>query len=368
MCGRIVAAAMPDLTTVADVPDLTALSDDLPTGRIVVAKLGSYTDKRYGAFGITEQHLASWQRNLAACFDGRAAIDFDHSPEKGQGTKAAAWITSLERKSGAELQAEDATRFARLDPTAIYAASNVEFSAAGAKSIRDKEYRYISPTFVDDFTDEAGAKHGPALIGAGLTNRPFLRKGMPAISLSADEYQEPAQSVAEPSDSRGRMPDLTAIAKKLGLDENADEAKILSFIPESATGVKVLSGEEYAGLLSRASAGDAAVASLQTTKFETAWTKALDEGRVAPANEDDFKSLAEINVDLAVKTLDGLAKIVPTKPAGSGNEKTLDEDAPEGVDQERFELDQKVQARMLANGDDDYTKALGQVMATEGNA
>src|ERR1044072_5365237 len=123
-----------DLVSLADLP-VTLENGDLPTIKIPVAKLGSYRDKRYGRFAITDKDYASWQRNLNECFGGRACIDFDHSPEKGQGTKAAGWITSLEEKTGAQLQPVDPGRFAKLDPGAVYVASDVELSKAGAESI-----------------------------------------------------------------------------------------------------------------------------------------------------------------------------------------------------------------------------------------
>lgn len=349
---------MPDLFTIADLP--RALDDtDLPTIRMVVAKLGSYQDKRYGAFAITDKHLAGWQRNLAELPDGQAPIDFDHSPEKGQGSKAAGWITSLERRTGADLQAEDPKRFARLDPAAVYAASTVELSRAGAQAVRDREYRYISPTFVDDWADEHGAKRGPALIGAGMTNRPFLKRGMPAISLSEDDFQAPAEETPHGSDSRGRM-SLTAIAKALGIanPEAATEATILEAFPgDTAGGVKILAADEYAGLIARAAAGDAATTALAETKFESAWKRALEDPagpRVTPAQETDFKALAEVNLDLAVKTLDGLphvalntrAKGDPTPPPGGGA--VLD-----GVDEDRQGLHERAMTKLLADGVDE---------------
>lgn len=346
---------MPDLQTIVDVPALTLEAGDLPTSRIPVAKLGAYKDKRYGAFGITDQHLQSWQRNLTEHFDGRAPIDFDHSPEKGAGTRAAGWITSVERCTGAELQAEDPKRFAKLDPAAVYAASTVEWSKAGAEAIRNREYAYISPTFPENWTDEGGVSRGSALIGAGLTNRPFLRRGMPAISLSDDVFQEPAEETPTESDSRGRMSHFAAIAKRLGLAEDADEAKILEQLPDNAAGVKVLTAEEYAGLLSRATAGDTAVRSLADNTFEAAWKRALEDPkgpRVTPAQEGEFKQLADLNLELAVKTLDGLPQVaITTKAKGEGTPTSLGADPQPGeVDEDRQDLHDRAVTALSAQG------------------
>jgi phage I-like protein len=286
-----------DLFAIADAP--TTL-DDSRRKRIPVARLDRFKDRRYGEFSITPEDAASWKRNLAEHFNGEALIDFDHSPEKGKGTKAAGWIRDL------VVEGE-------------HVLADVEFTPAGAEAIRNGEYRYISPTFVGAWKDEHGVDRGKTLLGAGLTNRPFLRKRMPAISLSEDFEAVAAQP--DRSDSRGRM-SLSAIATKLGLADDADEAQILDAIdarPETS-GMVLLSADEHADLLVKAAAGETAA----TDRFATAYAKALDEGRVAPASKSGFEKLAEVDLDLAVKTLDELPPVVKTEPKG--------EPAPAGED------------------------------------
>lgn len=157
----------PGLVTLADLPDLAAGKNRTT---IVVARLDDrLRDPRYGAFKITQDDVDGWTRNVTETFGGRVAIDYDHSSDRGGGTRAAAWITGL-HQDGKLVTAD------------------VEFTPRGAKSIRNGDYRYISPTFVANYTDEHGEKHGKALIGAALTNRPVLRKGMPCLSLSRDEF------------------------------------------------------------------------------------------------------------------------------------------------------------------------------------
>lgn len=162
------------LTAAIDAP--ITLGDTLTEGpsrsRIVVAKLGKYQDKRYGNFQITREDYDGWQRNLSKSFNGRVPIDIDHAPEKGRGTEAAAWITNLD-----------------LDGDKVLA--DVEWTPLGERAVKERRYLYISPTFVQDWKDETGAKSGRALIGAALTNRPFLRKDMPALTLAeGDEAME----------------------------------------------------------------------------------------------------------------------------------------------------------------------------------
>lgn len=133
-----------------------------------VARLGSFYDKRYGTFSITPEHVASWSATLTAHQNGEAPVDYDHSPEKGKGTRAAAWIRDL-----------------KLDGERVLA--KIAWTDAGAKAVRGGEYRYLSPTFTDSYKDEQGNPVGKALLGAALTNRPFLRQGMAAVNLSMSE-------------------------------------------------------------------------------------------------------------------------------------------------------------------------------------
>jgi hypothetical protein len=156
------------LITLADLPALAG--GKKPTTTIVVARLDdNLRDPRYGSFKITQRDVDGWTHNLADTFGGRVSIDFDHSSDRGGGTRAAAWITGL-HQDGKLVTAD------------------VEWTPKGAKSVRNGDWRYISPTFVNDFKDEHGESHGRALIGAALTNRPVLRKGMPTLSLSRDAF------------------------------------------------------------------------------------------------------------------------------------------------------------------------------------
>ena len=157
-----------NLITLADLPEL-ARGERRAT--IIVARLDDrLRDPRYGKFAITQEDVDGWKRNLAETFGGQVSIDFDHSSDRGGGTRAAAWITGL-GQSGKLVTAD------------------VEFTPRGAKAVRRGDYRYISPTFVSDFKDEHGESRGRALIGAALTNRPVLRKGMPTLSLSRDHIE-----------------------------------------------------------------------------------------------------------------------------------------------------------------------------------
>jgi hypothetical protein len=403
---------MPDLITLADLPELAG-DDPSPRTTITVARLdNNLHDPRYGKFGITQADVDGWKRNLSEVFGGRVSIDADHSSDRGKGTKASAWITGLSQQ-GKKVQAA------------------VEFTPAGAKQVRDREYLYISPTFVENYVDEHKVGHGKALLGAALTNRPVLRQDMPTLSLSRDPFDgvatvegkknrkqrkqasrarahasarvmELARDAA--SDSRRRM-DLKELAKQMGLDEDADHATVLAAVaaievPTTDTdttaadkaakdakaakklakktkkkGRKLmgLSAKETAKLLSDANAGQAASVQLAEQTFDTEFAKTLSEGRVGPDQEDTLRALFRENPDLAVKTLKSLHRIIPMTPRGSGDGGTEALAAPAGVDQDRFQLHREAieRAKTLAKEQDispDEAYALAAIELDEQHA
>lgn len=138
-----------------------------PKQRIQIAKLGEdFEHGRYGRFAITPEDVSTWQKNLSALPGGRALIDADHMADRTpRNTEAAGWIT------GVTLEGQT--------PTA-----EVEWTPKGKQAIEEKRYLFISPTY-GPFADETGVVHENTLIGASLTNRPFLN--MPAITLASAE-------------------------------------------------------------------------------------------------------------------------------------------------------------------------------------
>lgn len=364
---------MPDaFTTVTDVPvTLDDATDGQPTrSRIPVALLGRYADKRYGRFEITREQVDNWRRVLATHFQGRVPVDEDHKTDKGISSEASGWITSLSDPD------ENGQVWAQ-----------VEWTPKGESAVREKRYLYVSPTFVDDLKDEHGKSLGPALLRAALTNKPFLQS-MPAISLSAapPEYAErlPDERIVDVlqrprpgADSRRAM-SLTAIAKLLELDENADEAKILSTIQDRLTpkggegaktleqqaeeaGYKLLSADELDELRADATKGKLALERMHEQRFEAAFAKALEKAAVATDDDTktEWRELYDANPDVALKRLEALPSLANTQSRGAGGHDTTD--APAGVDEDRYLLNQRIEAYM-AEHNVDYIQALEAVV------
>jgi phage I-like protein len=92
------------------------------------------------------------------------AIDYDHCIGV-----AAGWIKEL---------------YLGEDQVSLFA--KVEWTKEAEAKLKDNQYKYISGEFVYEYEDEKNVKHGPTLLGAALTNRPFL-KSMKPVTLNEQE-------------------------------------------------------------------------------------------------------------------------------------------------------------------------------------
>jgi hypothetical protein len=150
-----------------------ATKDEMSSPRswVQIARTGSFVSSRYGAFSITHDDLATMLRNfkeITPKAPTELPVDFDHlsiDPKRPGDGIAAGWMKKLElREHGDELWAE------------------VEWTPDGAQRIANREYKFVSPTFVKDHVHKDGTKIGTTLLAAAVTNHPFL-EGMQALTL-----------------------------------------------------------------------------------------------------------------------------------------------------------------------------------------
>lgn len=346
------------LTFLADVPEAHDGAEDAPArSEVQVAKQGRFRDPRYGRFAITVKDFATWVKNFAGVSRGRIPVDFDHSPEKRGTTEAAGWVVGLNQR-GEELWAD------------------VEWTKDGAEAVREKRYLFISPSYSPNYKDEYGKAHGTALVGIALTNRPALK--MAAVSLSEEigfAEEQPLEPAATDSpgesDSRNQMPELGNIAVALDLDESADEATVLDAIknrpePETKTleeqasdeGKVVLDADKVAELEQGMSEGKAAKDALDKMRFENAYEKAANEGRVDAKDEtrELHEGIYAVDPEKSLKLLETLPKIVNLDgPDGDGGAPASVESEFEGekVDPERAE--ELAKAKQLMEGDENLS-------------
>jgi Mu-like prophage I protein len=150
---------------------LPSLTDGAKRSWIQLAKTGSFVSNRYGKFSITKKDLSEMLHNFTHVTPRpptELPVDYDHLSmdvkKPGDGV-AAGWMKQLAlREEGEELWAE------------------VEWTPEGADRISNREYRFVSPSFVKDHTHKDGKKIGTTLLAAAITNHPFL-EGMRALTL-----------------------------------------------------------------------------------------------------------------------------------------------------------------------------------------
>ncbi|MEW5897733.1 MAG: phage protease [Bacillota bacterium] len=148
-----------------------------------------YVKSTEGDFTVDEESL----REIVNRFRERGndiVIDYEHQTLGDVVAPAAGWIKELEGRGQAGLWAR------------------VEWNERARQYIANKEYRYLSPVVLVRRADGKAA----AIHSVGLTNAPAI-DGMPALVNKNKEAEEM---------------NLAAIAKKLGLPENATEEQVLA--------------------------------------------------------------------------------------------------------------------------------------------
>jgi hypothetical protein len=183
----------------ADIPDLSGFRwpeggpEDIPEdaappkSRIHIARCGKFKHPRYGRFTVTRETYDSFVRNLA---DGlptpELPVDVDHEPDLGGSTAACGWIKGL-----------------HVDGTDLHA--DVEWNWDGAWQIKEKRYKFVSPTWVMNYVDDEGNRRGPTLLAFALTNRPFFSK-LASVSLSRTFSRDDFSFAAEDDTAAASSP------------------------------------------------------------------------------------------------------------------------------------------------------------------
>ena len=151
--------------------EITRITErDLDSGYIAeevqLLRIGTFKHPNTGKLiNVTSEMLSSMVKNFSEKVRGiDISIDYRHDSED----IAAAWILQLStRNHGTELWAKP------------------DWTPRGLKKLAEKEFRYLSAEFVEDYQDNETLEfHGPTLLGAGLTNRPVVKRMEPAVQLS----------------------------------------------------------------------------------------------------------------------------------------------------------------------------------------
>lgn len=133
--------------------------------KMQIIRTGTFSDPRYGIFEITPSMLQEMVKNFSEGVRGVIpALDYKHESDD----VAAGWFKKLYlSEDGQELWAE------------------IEMTPKGEKVLSDKEFGYVSADLDTAYTDnETHKEFGCVLLGAGLTNRPVIKRMEPVIQLS----------------------------------------------------------------------------------------------------------------------------------------------------------------------------------------
>lgn len=175
-------------------------------------RTGTFFHEEYGKFSIDPKMLQEMVTNFQSKVRGvDIAIDYKHASED----IAAGWVKEVYlSEDGSELWAK------------------VEWTPTGEKVLAEKEFRYLSPEFVYQYQDnESLKKFGAVLLGAGLTNRPVIKKMEPVVELSEApkgnnnsnqggkmelEKMSPEQLIAMIKDLQAKLDSMSSMEKDLG--------------------------------------------------------------------------------------------------------------------------------------------------------
>jgi phage I-like protein len=265
---------------------------------------GSWEHPFYGTLTFDDKRAEAFVKNFNNNVVGKDLdIDFEHKLFDGG---AAGWVKAAEvrKNEGLFLQ--------------------IEWTPRGTEAIKNKEFRYFSPEFFDEWQHpQTGAKFTDVLMGGGLTNRPFL-KGIAPVNLSEMfvQVQQPGGKMADDPAAGPPQPQNTPPAPKAFTAE--DLAKMLSENPNIVNdlpAVKALNekiGEQATTITQLTESNKTLTAAAQGASVEVQLTEFTSGDRVLSAKALDIlrpllltspKELGEKIVEFAKAVQDGSAVV-----------------------------------------------------------
>lgn len=172
--------------------------------KMQVLRTGDFYHDRYGNFQITTKMLSDMVDNFKKGVRGvKPALDYSHDSEG----VAAGWFQDLFIQNGG---------------TELWA--NIEMTPKGNKVLAEKEFGYISAEFDPSYeTNETPTqKVGAVLLGAGLTNRPVIKKMQSVIELSEGGKMDIKELEEKLMGAEKKLSDYEEMQKKLMEDMGAE--------------------------------------------------------------------------------------------------------------------------------------------------
>lgn len=246
-----------------------------------VEMMSPIKDQEHGFFGkitITADDIGRYKSNFDQGIGTKAnelPIDYWHTPYK----EAAGWLKKLEVKADNSLW------------------GFIEFTPKAVKMVQDKEVRFFSPQFSEDFQDSNGKVTKNVLTGGGLTNLPFLNNS--PISLSENfsmvidldkktkkKGVEYGMEVIQLSDGRAiRAVDFLDMEKKLSeaeVDKQTAETK--------ATEAEKEAKEKTAEAKQLSDKAALAEKEKEDAEWDTTFKQLSEEGKATPGMKESLKA------------------------------------------------------------------------------
>lgn len=275
---------------------------DTDTSRVQLLRAGKFKHPMWGTMDFNAALFSALTDNYHGGARGiEIAIDVDHDGGEAQG-----WFRDV-------MPAEDMS--------GLWA--DVEWTSAGRAKVADRLYRYMSVEYDPEYVDDQGTERGPTLLGAALTNRPFVKGMAPVMMAETEEAMD--------------MADYVNIATALGLPDDADEAAILAAIAEmlksadSDTDQDAAFAETQAqniALTEQNRTLSERIARLERDRRETAIARLMEEGRLTPAMLDaaggHLRQYAERDLDAFVTFCNALPVAVDLSERGSAGDGNTD--------------------------------------------
>jgi phage I-like protein len=327
---------------VVDLQEGLSFSDDSAGTWIQALPLGEWAHPVYGKIKITAERIANFVKNFNDKVRGQDLdIDYDH---KATTQKAAGWVRQVEDRG--------------LEGLWYF----VEWTAEAKKALQDREYRYFSPEFADEWKQpSSGQKFKDVLFGGGLTNRPFIKDILPINLSDFGHVKYPTQG-----DSMNELLKKLAELLNVKLSETDDDetgvtklSEAITALQESATKPKPEEDPDLtklaethpavAKLLSDQQADRKAILELQARNRLSEVSTMLSEIKsdkwiLPPAFLAELKpvmvQLAETHTTKFVAALTKLAEtgLVPVGEVGSSNPRRTEGDPVKAFEEEIAKL------------------------------
>ena len=233
---------------------------------IQLFRTGTFYHEKYGKFDITPQILLSMEKNFKNNVRGvDVAIDYKHENDD----IAAGWVKDVYLKNDTELWAK------------------VDWTPTGAKVLAEKEFRYISPEFIFNYQDnESLQKFGPVLLGAGLTNRPTIKKMEPVVlsEVSTKYKEKDKKNMTLEQVDQMSIEELKALCKKLIAEAQPEDEKPADASPSDSPEMTEMKKKLAASEKQLADMNQAKACSEKKAQFDLL----LTEGKACKAQEKAY--------------------------------------------------------------------------------